>query len=206
MFMAKKKNVNEPTNGGEEFINLSLPYRVSVTLEGTSDLLFHRWNCEAVEAKAALKRGSAGKKMDDIESFVYRDEEGNLCLPGEYLRMSIVNAAKYKTDPRSTRKSAMDLYKAAIIILNPLASLGVKNWDYEDKRRVVIQKSGINRIRPAMQKGWKATFEIMVNLPEYVEPQELQEVIAMAGRLVGLADFRPTFGRFIITNFEILKD
>jgi hypothetical protein len=194
--------INEVTNGGQEAIESGLPYTVSVTIEGAADFLFHRWNCEAVEEKARAAKGSKAKKSDDLESYVYRDEEGNLCIPGEYLRMAIVAAAKFRQDPRSPRKSAMDLYKASVISLTNLASLGKSEWDYEDKRRVVIQRSGVNRVRPAMRVGWQASFELMVNLPEYVDRNSLRETIEQAGRLIGLGDFRPTFGRFGIVSFR----
>jgi hypothetical protein len=36
----------EVTNGALETIEFSQPYTVDVTIEGTADLLFHRWNCE----------------------------------------------------------------------------------------------------------------------------------------------------------------
>lgn len=194
-----------PTNGAKEMLEKGLPYRVSVTIEGCSDLLFHRWNCEEVAAKASAKKGSQEKKTDNIESYLYRNEKGEICLPGEYLRMSIINAAKYKQDPRSPRKSAMDLFKASVVSLTILSSLGTKECDYEDRRRVVIQRAGINRTRPAMKSGWKAKFELQVNVPEYVTPQDLNETIQLAGRLVGVGDFRPSYGRFQITNFEVLK-
>ena len=202
--MSKIKNIGGeiPSNNAKETIELSLPYQVEVTLQGCSDLLLHRWNCEEIEIKSKAAKGSASKKMDNIESFVYRDEENNICLPGEYLRMAIITAAKYIQDPRSPRKSAMDLYKAGIVCLTPLASLGTEKWDYEDKRRVVIQRAGINRIRPAMKSGWRATFELMVNVPEYISENDLNERIQVAGRLVGLADFRPTYGRFNIVEFK----
>lgn len=41
--------------------------------------------------------------------------------------------------------------------------------------------------------------------PEYISPSTLNQVICMAGRLVAMADFRPTYGRFVVTQFEILK-
>jgi hypothetical protein len=191
-----------PTNGGKEAIEACFPYQIKVTLEGVSDFLFHRWNCEEVKAKGDAKRGSAIKKTDNIESYVYRTEKNELAIPGEYLRMAIVGAARYKTDPRSTRKSAMDLYKAAIVPLTQLASLGTKKWDYEDMRRVVIQRSGINRVRPAMKAGWKASFDLIVNIPEYISTMDLHDVIQIAGRLIGLGDFRPTYGRFNIVEFK----
>ncbi len=204
--MAKTKKIggDVPTNGAKSIIEFSLPYQIRVTIQGSCDMLFHRWNCEEIEEKAKLKKGSEGKKTDNLESYVYRDEKGYLCIPGEYLRMSIITAAKYKQDPRSPRKSAMDLYKAGIICLTPLASLDTKKWDYEDKRRVVIQRSGINRIRPAFKRGWKATFDISINLPEYISPNDLNESIQLGGRVIGIGDFRPTYGRFQIVEFKTL--
>lgn len=200
--MNKVVNKSEVTNGGEAVYSVSLPYQVRLMIEGSADMLFHRWNTEAVDAKARAAKNSAAKKTDDVESYVYRDDDGMLALPGEYLRQSIIHSAKFRQDPRSPRKSAMDLYKAGVVSLTPLASLGVKDWDYLDTRRVMIQRNGINRIRPAMKSGWRATFDVMVNTPEYIDRNSLREVIEQAGRLIGLGDFRPTYGRFGIVAFQ----
>src|SRR5437667_10570271 len=102
------------TNGGADTIALSEPYLVRAVLVGVSDFLYHRWNVESVEAKGKAAKGSKAKKTDDLESYVYRDDLGRLCIPGEYVRQSIINAAKFRQDPRSPRKSAMDLFKAGI--------------------------------------------------------------------------------------------
>jgi hypothetical protein len=192
------------TNGGVEAISFSYPYQVAVTIEGAAALLFHRWNCDAVEAKAKSAKGSAAKKSDDVESYVYRNDAGELCLPGEYLRQAIIHAAKFRQDPRSPRKSAMDLFKAAIVPMTELASLGVTEWDYEDRRRVTVQRNGITRIRPAMRAGWKCEVELLCNIPEYVDTLLLRQVIDDAGRLIGVGDFRPTFGRFTVANWKVL--
>lgn len=203
--MSKLKIVAEDqvTNGGESVVDASMPYIVTVTIEGQADILFHRWNCDSVEAKAKSAKGSAAKKSDDLESYVYRNEKGQLALPGEYLRGAIVTAAKFEQDPRSPRKSAMDLMKAAIITMTPLASLGVDKWDYEDRRRVTVQRNGITRVRPALRAGWKASVDLQVQLPEYVPPVFLRRVIDNAGRLIGVGDFRPTYGRFAVQRWEI---
>lgn len=198
---AKVINLKEPTDGGNETISHSEPYAVAVTIQGSADFLFHRWNAEAVDEKAKAAKNSKGKKTDDIESYVYRLANDELAIPGEYLRGSIINAAKFRQDPRSPRKSAMDLYKAGIVVTSPLATLGVKDWDYLDKRRVMIQRQGINRVRPAMRMGWSATFDLLVMLPEYIDHNTLRETIESAGRLIGVGDFRPTYGRFGIIKF-----
>jgi len=198
----KKTELHDPTNGAADTIGLSEPYIVKVTIQGAADFLFHRWNPEAVDAKASAAKGSKAKKTDDIESYVYRDDDGGLCIPGEYVRQAIIGAAKFRQDPRSPRKSAMDLYKAGVICLTNLAPLGTKDWDYEDRRRVVVQRNGVNRTRPAMKAGWKIEVELQVNLPEYIPQTDLLEVLTNAGRLIGVGDFRPSYGRFQVTSFE----
>lgn len=191
------------TNGAKQAVEFSEPYIVTVTIVGVADLLFHRWNCEEVEAKGKAAKNSRAKKEDNLEAYVYRDDKGFLCLPGEYLRQAVIGAAKFRQDPRSPRKSAMDLYKAGVVSLTPLASLGVKEWDYEHKCRAVIQRNGITRVRPALKTGWRAEIQLQVGLPEYILPRDLHEVISNAGRLIGTGDFRPTYGRFQVTSFEV---
>jgi len=195
----------EVTNGAEATVVMERPYVATVTIRGTADLLMHRWNCEAADAKSKAAKGSKAKKSDDTESYVYRDEDGYLAVPGEYLRQAIIAAAKFRQDPRSPRKSAVDLFKAGLVCLTPLATLGpkpLKRWDYEDRRRVVVQRNAITRVRPAVRQGWELTVELMVLLPEYVAPELLLDVINAAGRLIGLADFRPTYGRFAVARCE----
>ena len=200
--MNKVVALKEPTASGNSVIEYSEPYAVAVTVEGSSDFLFHRWNCESIDEKAKTAKNSKGRKTDDIESYVYRTDDGDLAIPGEYIRGSIIHAAKFRQDPRSPRKSAMDLFKAGVVSTTSLATLGVKEWDYLDRRRVMIQRNGINRTRPAMKAGWRVTFDLLVTLPEYIDRQMLRETIESAGRLVGIGDFRPTFGRFGIVRFE----
>jgi len=204
--MAKQKATEigpEVTNGGDVDVSQGMPYIVNVSIVGTADLLFHRWNCEAVAEKSAAAKGSKAKKTDNVESYTYRNDDGQLCLPGEYVRQAIIGAAKFRQDPRSPRKSAMDLFKAGIIALTPLASLGVTEWDYEHRCRVQVQRNGVTRTRPAMKAGWAADVQILVNLPEYISPSILMEVLTQAGKLIGVGDFRPTYGRFQVHGFAV---
>jgi hypothetical protein len=196
----------QTTNGGKTAIEYSIPYIVEVFIVGVVDLIFHRWNVEGVEAKSRAAKGSKAKKTDDLESYVYRNEDGHLALPGEYVRQSVIHAAKFRQDPRSPRKSAMDLYKAGVISLTPLASLGVTTWAIEDRRRVRVQNSAVTRVRPALSAGWSAAVQLMVNLPEYIPPDALHEVLVNAGRLVGVGDNRPSYGRFAVKSFTVIAE
>lgn len=195
-----------PTNGAKLGVEMTMPYRAQIVVKGTAAMLFHRWNCESVESKSNARKGSKEKRTDDVESYVYRNQKGELCVPGEYLRGAILGAAKFQQDPRSPRKSAADLFKAGVVSLTELASLGVKEWDFLDKRRVCIQRNSVTRSRPAMAEGWAATFILLIGLPEYISPDLLNATIQSAGKLIGIGDFRPTFGRFLVTGFKVLED
>jgi hypothetical protein len=204
------------SNAGREDILTEEPYVAHVTVKGVSPVLWHRWQSDAVEAKAAAKKGSAAKKTDNVESYVWRNEDNVICLPGIYLLGSLVDArngaAKYIQDPRSPRKSALDLYRAGVVALTDLAPITLSDgrlateWDYLDRRRVTVQRAGITRERPAMNAGWTATVSFLINTPEYIKPADLLTVLTRGGQLVGVGDFRPTFGRFQVTKFEIGLD
>ncbi len=199
--------VSDPTNGASGAIAFEQPYIARITIKGDADLLFHRWNIEAVEQKAKASKGSAAKKTDAVETYVYRDESNFICLPTEYLKMAMAGAAKYKQDPRSPRKSARDLFKAGVVSLTNLVRITTatgeqtEEWDYIFRKRVMVQRIGITRHRPAFHEGWAATTEFLITTPEYISPKLLHEVVSMAGRLEGVGDFRPSYGRFQVTHF-----
>ena len=206
--------LNNVSNAAEADVLSEVPYFVRLKIEGTAALLCHAWNNEAVAEKAVAKKGSVAKKTDNVESYVYRNPNGEICLPGRYLIGSMVDprngAAKYRQDPRSPRKSALDLYKAGVVSeteLAPLHSIGSNapalTWDYLDSQRVMVQRQGVTRVRPAFLAGWTAEFTLLVLSPEYISAADLLACLSMAGRLVGVGDFRPSYGRFQITSFEV---
>lgn len=190
------------SNGAKDAIESGLPYRLEVKLLGTSSLLFHAWNIASIAEKASSAKGSAAKKTDNIESYVYRDQDGHIGIPGQNLASSLAISGKFRQDPRSPRKSAFDLCKAGIVPLSDVAPFEplTEKWDYEDARRVTVQRAGITRVRPAMRAGWQATFDLLITTPEYLGLPFMADLISQAGRLVGLCDFRPTFGRFSVVS------
>ena len=201
------KAESQLTNGAESTIQMQEPYMIRLTVVGVAPLLMHAWNIESIDEKALAAKGSKAKKTDDVESYAYRDEHGYLGIPGKCLLGAMIETGRYLQDPRSPRKSARDLIKAGVQSLTVMAPFEpkTKEWDYADRQRVVVQRAGITRTRPAMNTGWTCTFEIMISLPEYLHPQLIHEVVDKAGKLCGLCDYRPSYGRFRCTKFEIMK-
>lgn len=201
----KEATILQPvSNGAKNLIELSQPYRAKIQVVGTAKMLLHCWNNEAIAEKAAAKKGSDTKKTDNIESYVLRDEKGRIVMPALNLCAGIREAGKSFPDPASPRKSLRDRLKAIIVpeIEYGLINGGVKDWDFVDMRRVVIQRAGITRSRPAFFEGWKIDFQIMILEPEYLQPARLFELLESAGKFQGLGDFRPSFGRYRVGKFE----
>lgn len=199
--------MNPPTdtgansNDGEDSLLATAPYRISFIIRGSADLLFHRWSNEDVAAKATAKRGSAVKKTDNLEAYVWRDDDGMVCLPGTYVHKALIEAGRFMQDPRSSRpKQACDLFKAAFLPVTLLYPLG-PTWEIEDKRRMVVNRSGITRTSPGFKAGWEASFDFDMVLPEYVSETMFHEALSLAGRVIGLAQYRPTYGRFQVIKF-----
>src|ERR1019366_5783652 len=136
------KNEAQVSNGASDQVAMSQPYIARVTIAGVVPLLLHAWNTESVAEKAAATKNSKAKKTDDVESYVYRDTDGKLGIAGKCLMGAIAGAAKFFQDPRSSRKSAHDIFKAGVQVLTPVAPFlnETETWDYEDKQRVVIMR------------------------------------------------------------------
>jgi hypothetical protein len=194
-------------NGGvtehEGVVELSSPFVAEVSIEGTEPILLHRYDCESVAAKGAARKGSKEKKSDNLESYVYRNEKNQIVIPGINFKACLCETAKFSQDPRSPRKSARDLFRAGIKVVND-ASFGHVNWEYVDKRKVSVQRNAVTRQRPAFGPGWELTYQINVLLPEYIDKNWLQEIVTRAGRVTGLGDFRPDFGLFNVNQFKVI--
>jgi hypothetical protein len=201
---------NETQLSNDAIDSISTPFSIDLTIEGTADILLHRWSNEAVAEKAAAGKGSKAKKTDDLESYVYRNSGGEICLPGRYIVRAIVEAGRFYHDPRSSRKMAKDLVQAGVIceeMLSPILVGGkpATDWQYLDQQRVTIQRNGITRTRPAFTKGWQCSFTLTSILPEYINPSFLRTLVDGAGKFIGLADFRPTYGRFVVSSWALAE-
>jgi hypothetical protein len=155
-------------------------------------------------AKAMKAITSKRKKTDEdyielarLEFFggLYADDQGRPTLPGEVLEATLVGGAK-KT------KKGKDAKSAIIVDGNfPVIYDGPKTPEalWEDERfryvaGVVVGQSRVMRTRPIF-KTWECKFTVHY-LEEVFDAQEVIDFVDAAGRMVGLLDGRPRFGRF----------
>ena len=69
--------------------------------------------------------------------------------------------------------------------------------EFELRKGVAVQKARIIRVRPMIPTGWILKVELEYD-DTIVNPKSLLKAMTDAGALVGLGDWRPKFGRFLV--------
>jgi hypothetical protein len=58
--------------------------------------------------------------------------------------------------------------------------------------------------RPAMNAGWKVSFTLAV-MNDSIGEGQIREALDHAGLMVGVGSWRPQYGRFRVTSWEVIK-
>lgn len=181
--------------------------RLTCKITGVSPLIMHNGalaNPLNPIAKA-MRRVSAkrAKTESDFEELARLEFLGSLylgggepCIPGEVLEAVLTEAAK--------KMRRGNQAKAGIVCLGnfPLEYDGPRKpdelWAEERFRLVVgvrIQRAKVMRTRPIF-RDWSAEVSIDFR-PSDLNRSEIEEMVRIAGDVVGIGDWRPKFGRFI---------
>lgn len=193
------------------------PYAVEFEIEGIRDYVFNRYDVPVKGSKQGLK---GENETDDIGRKVTLDPDGHLAHRTVALWNAVVNAGKYRKNPRSARGSYSVILKEGMEIesMNPdapdlLTFIGpngkpYSNWEWEFTART--KNAGafagyVTKVRPGIHMGWRLQGRAVVLLPEYISVGQLHECFSMAGRFGGIGDARNGglgFGRFLVRRFE----
>ena len=176
---------------------------INVEITGIASLLQHRY---PIEEQGENKKKSAKKVYvpeEEAEKACYRDETGFLFEPAEHIFGALTRTATgFIFDKRKTYK---DVVKGGVLVEPEQISLGVKKWDEIDTRRAVVQRSAVVRYRPKFNKGWKMSFNITILDDENIDETVLKDILDKAGASCGIGDYRPRFGRFQVTKWDVQK-
>jgi hypothetical protein len=157
--------------------------------------------------KAITNKGS--KKLTDTdheerdrlewEAGLYWSEEDGLIIPSDNIERCIQLGAQKSRIGKDVQ--------AAVFCVEPQVPVdydGPRNKEklYADPRfslrkGVKVQKARIIRVRPLIPTGWKITFNVEFD-DTIVNARALAKAMTDAGALVGLGDWRPKFGRFLV--------
>lgn len=191
-------------------------YTINVSVTGIAPLMQHRYPMPdfADMGKGGKKKTGEVDYMQEWRDYLYVTSEGDIYQPAVHFDGCMVKAAAGYKIQGQRGKTYKDLFKGNVFTSPDAILHGVKVPDeldtdadkqlYLDCRPVVIQRARVVRIRPCFKPGWKLDFEISV-LDDQVPANVVNEVLSLAGRTVGVGDFRPRFGRFMISRFEVCK-
>jgi hypothetical protein len=123
--------------------------------------------------------------------------EGAPCLPGELLEAVLLEAARKR---RKGKQVAAGVYCDGNF---PLQYDGPQSLEalWEDERfrfttGVRVKQNRTMRTRPRFD-GWAAAVGVTYN-DELVNPADMTDLFTLAGEQIGLGDWRPKFGRFLV--------
>ena len=150
------------------------------------------------DSNQAAKRGQVYDDKEEAEKRLITNGKGELCQPAIHLESSMIRAAvEFKFKGQKTYK---DLFKAAVFVEPLMVPHKDEGWVI-DKQYVVIGKARILRCRPRFD-SWALDFTVRI-LDDRVQPLIVQQVLETAGKYYGIGDYRPRFGLFEVTEFEV---
>ena len=171
--------------------------KVKVRIEGTSPLLQHRFPMEENQENKSVRRKKEYPAEEECKKALYQDDKGKIYQPAEHILGALVMAAKnFSYEKKRTYK---EIVKSSVFVNPAVIYHEHQKWQI-DRRPVVVMKARIVRARPRFDK-WALAFEIEFD-NEVMGKDKLKEMLDYAGQRVGIGDYRPAFGRFIVTKFE----
>lgn len=181
---------------------------IRLRLTGTRALLMH--NCRLADPRNPVARAikeltrnrqKTDSTYEEIEKLewlgsLYQDDEGRVVVTEDMILGAGINGAK--------KMKAGPAMKAAVLGTQPFYPLIYdgprealelyESGKFIDYRGVVVQRNRTMRARPRFN-DWSVEAELMVD-EEQINVKDVVRAYELAGRMHGLGDFRPRFGRF----------
>ena len=172
-------------------------------------LLADQTNPYTKAIKAIVSKGT--KKMTDFdyeerdrlewEGSLYWDDKAGPFIPSDNIERCVQLGAQKS-------RIGKDIQAAVFCVESqiPIKYSGPKDKSklYTDpafslRRGVNIKKSRLIRVRPMFPTGWSIKVDLEFD-ESVVNGQQILKAAIDAGSLVGLGDWRPKFGRFLVEN------
>lgn len=196
-------------------------YHIHAQIEGVAPLLQHRYPMPTLEELSGRHRSrrqtGAPDYSQEWRQSLYVNARGEIYQPAAHLENAMARAAANFKITGKRGKSYRELFTSSVFVTPEELTLGItaptaatqlttdpEQPLYLDCRPVVVQKSRVVRIRPALATGWHLDFTIEV-FDDEVPLETVEEVLTLAGKTVGIGDYRPKFGRFRVAQFTRME-
>jgi hypothetical protein len=133
------------------------------------------------------------------EAGLYLDSDLRVSWPGENIQQMLVAAAR-KT--KAGKDAMAGLFVAGMSPIQYDGPTGVEElWEDERFRLRVpvrVKQARVMRTRPIF-RDWGIEFAVNY-LPEVIKPAEIKSWVQTAGVVIGLSDWRPQYGKFVVVT------
>lgn len=183
------------------------------TIKGIAGLLLHNARLSdpiGEHAKALRKVTSKRKKTDDDHEEIARIEylgsfypsaTDDIILPGGNIERMILDAGKTLKLGTTVKKALIVPGESSIEYKGPRDP--EKLWAtgrFSLRSSVKVGTSRTMRTRPFFPE-WQLTFTVVFD-ETVLDPAQVDDMVEIAGKFVGLADWRPKYGRFTVEHVE----
>lgn len=190
-------------------------YEIECTIEGLVPAMFDRFfNPEETET---AKTKSKKTWKDDLPKKMYMDKKG-VYVPADNVRMMLIGNQKRRgaakilgSDIESGKGTKyLSFCEGCIWVLGTPDPLKVyvepKRATYDDyDERSFINTAGSRSLtrRPIITVPWRLSFIVQVTDNQF-DSSKIKELFEVAGLRCGVGAYGPTFGRFVITRWQVL--
>lgn len=188
-------------------------YEIEIT--GTTPILMHGSQSIGTETTVGKKKGGDALTGDPEEwrKTIYFNDEVGVYLPPELFEASWMLAGK---EFKSGRTNVVKYVKSGVMIKEnflPFYSRGKPIRTLED---VTPKDIDIRSVKNPSTKGrnmryrarffeWSTKMNVIVTADDYITQQMLKDIISYSGKFVGVGDWRPKFGQYIIKSIKEVK-
>ena len=179
-------------------------------IEGTSPLLMNRPNQLEISDKSKDVKRETRTPEQQAEEKLYKDALGKIYIPATWFQGTIVQGGKCKKrGGAGSSKANYSGIAGSCVEVSPFEIvMGIQDWKVFSTLVVNPVTKGRSLCHRPMFDKWFVEFEVILD-EEQIESYVLKEIFDIAGKTVGVGDWRPAkkgrFGRFMVTLFEKKK-
>lgn len=175
---------------------------IDVEITGIAPLLQNRFPMEEHGHNISKSKKKVYVPEEEAKKCLYQKDDV-VFQPSEHIFQCLIRASvDFKFEGKKTFK---DIITSGVIVEPDEIPL-ITVMPYEiDTRPVVIQRARVLKWRPRFNQ-WKLQFKLTILDDHNISVSTLKEILEKAGATKGIGDYRPRFGRFMVTEFkEVVK-
>jgi len=179
----------------------------NVTIEGITPLLMNRPSMLIGDISKDKKPSSDDYKAQ-AEGKLYLNDKKKLYQPSTHITGALIEAGKHKKVVGKGKATYSKIVGYAVQLEQYEIEHKNQKWEVFTCLAVNPNTRGRNPLSRPMLKKWELNFDVTFDDTE-IAPSIMKELFDIAGRIVGIGDWRPAkkgfYGKFQVTNWKEAK-